>query len=234
MYTVKHRFFCPDIAAGTLSEEESNHAVRVLRLTEGNQISLVDGKGQWAIAEITLAHKKALKFAVIEHHQSPGRSQEIHIAIAPTKNIDRYFFFIEKAIEIGVDRITPLLTKNSERKIISLEKTLKAALSAMKQSGQLFLPQIDDLTPMTEFVTVKLGQSQRFIAHCEEDQEKKELKNEVQPEKKVVILIGPEGDFTTEEINLAKQNHFLPVSLGESRLRTETAGIVACHTVTLI
>ena len=218
----------------TLSEEESNHAVRVLRLSENDHITIMNGKGRIILAKIVQAHKKALKFEAIKTTDQAKHEFYSHIALAPTKNLDRYFFFIEKAIEIGIDRITPILCKNSERKIINHEKIVKAAISAMKQSGQGFLPQIDELMPIHDFICLDHNDNQRFIAHCEEDTTKKELKNTILPQKKMVILIGPEGDFTADEINLAKQNKFEAVSLGESRLRTETAGIVACHTVTLI
>ncbi|NOQ70734.1 MAG: 16S rRNA (uracil(1498)-N(3))-methyltransferase [Crocinitomix sp.] len=234
MYTAKHTFFCQSLDGGILSEEESNHAVRVLRLQEGNTITLIDGKGQTALGEITVANKKQLHFNITERQQLPARPNQIHIAIAPTKNMDRFSFFIEKVIEIGIDRITPIITVNSERKVLNEEKVRKNAISALKQSGNLFLPKIDDLTTFKEFISDQSNHNQRFIAHCDSDTDKIELKQAVDPKKNVVILIGPEGDFTLEEINLAKQNKFNPVSLGESRLRTETAGIVACHTVHLI
>lgn len=234
MYTAKHHFFCPNLEEGTLTEEESNHAVRVLRLVENDVITVMNGNGRTILAKITQAHKKALKFEMVEETILPKHSFYTHIAIAPTKNLDRYFFFIEKAIEIGVDRITPILCKNSERKVINHEKVVKAAISAMKQSGQGYLPQMDEMIDVQDFIRAYHNDNQRFIAHCEDDTSKKELKDAVLPQKKVVILIGPEGDFNADEINLAKQNKFEPVSLGESRLRTETAGIVACHTVTLL
>lgn len=217
-----------------MSEEESNHAVRVLRLKEGQDITIVDGKGQSVIAEITNANKKKLGFNIKESYKEEFPKRHIHIAIAPTKNMDRFSFFVEKVIEIGIEKITPIRTKNSERKVLNIEKVRKNAISALKQSGNLFLPEIEELTDYQDFISNKIEKAQCFIAHCEEDGEKKELKNEIDLEKNVVILIGPEGDFTPEEINLAKQNTFLPVSLGASRLRTETAGIVACHTVNII
>ncbi len=234
MYTAKHTFFCQSITAKCLSEDESNHAIRVLRLKEGNEITVIDGNGTTATATISLANKKRLEFEILQTHTETRKEQYIHIVIAPTKNMDRFSFFLEKTIEIGIDRITPILCKNSERKNLNIEKLRKAAVSAVKQSGQLFLPQVDDLMTIEHFMESDINDSQRFIAHCEEDQEKCALKNEINTKKNVVILIGPEGDFTNEEINLAKQNSFQPVSLGESRLRTETAGIVACHTVNII
>ncbi len=234
MYTAKHTFFCESLDEGVLSSDESNHAVRVLRLQEGNTITLIDGKGQTALGEITAANKKQLQFKIIERNQLAVRKNQIHIAIAPTKNMDRFSFFIEKVIEIGVDRITPILTVNSERKTLNADKVRKNAISALKQSGNLFLPEIDDLTSYKDFISNQNNHNQRFIAHCDNDNDKIELKQALDPQKNIVILIGPEGDFTLEEINLAKQNNFNPVSLGNSRLRTETAGIIACHTVHLI
>ena len=234
MYTAKHTFFCQSIDQGVLSADESNHAIRVLRLTEGNSITLIDGNGKTAIGEITIANKKHVHFKIIESKQFSQKKNGIHIAIAPTKNMDRFSFFIEKVIEIGISRITPIVTFNSERKVLNIDKVRKNAISALKQSGNLFLPEIDDVVTLKSFVSDQSNHNQRFIAHCEDDTEKIELKNILDPKKNVVILIGPEGDFTPEEINLAKQNKFNPVSLGDSRLRTETAGIVACHTVNLI
>jgi 16S rRNA (uracil1498-N3)-methyltransferase len=234
MYTAKHTFFCQSIDQGILSSDESNHAVRVLRLIEGNKITLIDGKGRTAIGEITVANKKQLQYKIIESKQLSLKESQIHIAIAPTKNMDRFSFFIEKVIEIGVSRITPILTFNSERKVLNIDKVRKNAISALKQSGNLFLPEIDELTSYKDFICNQSNHNQRFIAHCDNDNQKIELKKTLDTRKNVVILVGPEGDFTTEEINLAKQNNFTPVSLGESRLRTETAGIVACHTVNLL
>ncbi|MFT5819431.1 MAG: 16S rRNA (uracil1498-N3)-methyltransferase [Crocinitomix sp.] len=234
MYTAKHTFFCQSLNEGILSADESNHAVRVLRLQEGNTITLIDGKGQTALGEITEANKKQLHFKITERQQLSARPNQIHIAIAPTKNMDRFSFFIEKVIEIGVDRITPIITANSERKALNSDKVRKNAISALKQSGNLFLPKIDDLINFKDFISDQTNHNQRFIAHCDTDTDKIELKQVLDPKKNIVILIGPEGDFTLEEINLAKQNKFNPVSLGQSRLRTETAGILACHTVHLI
>lgn len=234
MYTAKHTFFCQSLDEGILSADESNHAVRVLRLAEGNTITLIDGKGRTSLGKITVANKKQLQYKIIESKQLQQKTSQIHIVIAPTKNMDRFSFFIEKVIEIGVSQITPIATFNSERKVLNIEKVRKNAISALKQSGNLFLPQIDEMITFNDFISSQSNHNQRFIAHCDSDNQKVELKNALDPKKNVVILIGPEGDFTPEEINLAKQNKFNPVSLGESRLRTETAGIVACHTVNLI
>ncbi|WP_066759884.1 RsmE family RNA methyltransferase [Crocinitomix algicola] len=234
MSTAKHTFFCEQIESGFLSEEESNHAIRVLRLKEQEQIKLIDGKGQSALGRIIDPNKKRVQFQVdaTKTHQKP--KQELRIVIAPTKNMDRFSFFVEKVIEIGIERISPVITSNSERKNLNIEKVRKGAIAALKQSGNYFLPQIDDLVPIQHVFNDSSGNHHRYIAHCEDDENKTALKTVLPTDKKVEILIGPEGDFTKEEIILAKENGYLPVSLGESRLRTETAGIVACHTVNII
>lgn len=234
MSTAKHTFFCEQIESGFLSEEESNHAIRVLRLKEQEQIKLIDGKGQSAQARIIDPNKKRVQFQVdsIRTHQKP--KQELRIVIAPTKNMDRFSFFVEKVIEIGIERISPVITSNSERKNLNIDKVRKGAIAALKQSGNYFLPQIDDLVTIQHVFNDSSGNHHRYIAHCEDDENKTALKTVLPTDKKVEILIGPEGDFTKEEIILAKENGYLPVSLGESRLRTETAGIVACHTVNII
>lgn len=234
MSTEKHTFFCANPESGMLSPEESNHAVRVLRLSEGSDIGIVDGKGHYYKANIKVAHKKHLEFEISETVSDVKRKPELHVAIAPTKSMDRFNFFVEKAIEIGVDRITPLLCSNSERKNINIEKLQKQAIGALKQSGQLFLTQIDHLTGFENLINDDNTDLQRFIAHCEDDGSKKDLFKSCNVDKNILIFIGPEGDFTLEEIKLAKEKGFVPVSLGKSRLRTETAGIVACHTVSLI
>jgi len=234
MSTEKHTFFCEDPSVGHLSAEESNHAIRVLRLTTGQTIGIMDGKGSYYRARITVPNKKQVHFEIETTFVQNPPQNNLHIAIAPTKSMDRFFFFLEKAIEIGVQQITPLLTSHSERKKINDEKIQKQAIGAMKQSGQLYQPVIDPLTSINDFLEADHSEFQRFIAHCEEDKAKIAFKDTFQIDKNILILIGPEGDFTPEEINLAIANNFRPVSLGESRLRTETAGIVACHTVSIL
>lgn len=231
--TIKHSFFCQDLQQGELSEEESHHAIKVLRLKEGQPITLLDGKGGHAIAEISSLSKKVLSYKITEQWFHESAKPYLHIAIAPTKNNDRFEFFLEKATEIGIQEITPLLCSNSERKIIKEDRFQKIIQSAVKQADQYYLPQFNPLTAFTDFITQR-DENQKFIAHCEDESDKCALKSELATSEKICILIGPEGDFTTEEIKLAKENGFLPVSLGESRLRTETAGIAACHTVRLI
>ncbi|HIP35667.1 MAG TPA: 16S rRNA (uracil(1498)-N(3))-methyltransferase [Crocinitomix sp.] len=234
MKTIKHTFFCKDLSNLYLSEEESHHAYRVLRLKQGQQITIINGKGTLAIAEIIGLTKKQLQFKVVKSNFKKEVEPKIHIAIAPTKSIDRFEFFLEKATELGVSEITPLICKNSERKIIKQERLEKIILSAVKQSGNLYLPKVNQLIKFKEFIQRKNKNDECYIAHCENDSNKIQLKNNLINQKNICILIGPEGDFTKEEIILAKQNKFKPVALGHTRLRTETAGIIACHTVKLI
>jgi len=234
MKTTKHTFFCPTISDLHLSEEESHHATRVLRLKLDDYITLIDGKGTTAIGQVTELNKKALSYKIINSRFEKIILPEIHIAIAPTKSNDRFEFFLEKVTELGISSITPLQCSNSERKNIKLDRFEKIVLSAVKQSGNLHLPKVNELTKFSDFVSSTTSDIAYFIAHCEDDNSKQELKDNLKNYKKVCILIGPEGDFTPEEIILAKTNNFKPVSLGQTRLRTETAGIIACHTVRLI
>lgn len=235
MNEAKHRFFCADLKAGFLDEEESKHAVRVLRLKTGDKIQVMNGAGSLCTAVITGDHKSKLSFEVERCNDQSQPAYHIHLAVAPTKNLDRFTFLIEKATEIGVSRITPIITQNSERRDVKADKLRKNLIAAIKQSGNLFLPLIDEPTTFQSFIKSDVhSDSRRFIAHCQQDTQKNELKLFVPPDKKVVILIGPEGDFTPEEVILAKQNNYQAVSLGESRLRTETAAIVACHTIHVI
>ena len=234
MKTTKHTFFCQSISELKLSEEESHHAIRVLRLKMGDLITIIDGVGTTVVGKITELNKKSLHYEIVNSRFEAPFNTEIHIAIAPTKSNDRYEFFLEKVTELGISSITPLLCSNSERKNIKLDRFEKIVMSAIKQSGNLHLPKVHELTKFSDFISNINQDITYFIAHCEEDQLKQELKDKLKGVKKVCILIGPEGDFTAEEINLAKTNSITPVSLGQSRLRTETAGIIACHTVRLI
>jgi 16S rRNA (uracil1498-N3)-methyltransferase len=230
-----HIFYTPELSGNTyiLDETESKHCIRVLRLGKGDEITLVDGRGGFFTAEIADPNPKRCAVNVVESQQNFGlRNFRVHIAIAPTKNIERIEWFLEKATEIGVSRITPLLCRYSERKEIKTERLEKVMVSAMKQSLKAYLPQLDELTKFSEFVRQPFD-GQKFIAHCEE-QHRELLKSLVVPTQNYLILIGPEGDFSSEEIELALKEGFQPVSLGDSRLRTETAGVVACHTFNLL
>lgn len=228
-----HLFYVPDILENSiLSEEESRHAVRVLRLKEGDTIHLVDGLGGFYTARIIEPHPKRCAFEILtkEQREKP-HSYRLHIAIAPTKNIDRFEWFLEKCTEIGIDEITPLLCRYSERKQIKPERLEKIIVSAAKQSLKTHFPVLNPIIGFEEFVST-VEAEQKFIAHCYDGQ-KKHLKELLGPEKEVLILIGPEGDFSREEVDLALTAGFEEISLGNARLRTETAGIVACHTVAL-
>ncbi|MBO5224859.1 MAG: 16S rRNA (uracil(1498)-N(3))-methyltransferase [Parabacteroides sp.] len=224
-------FYTPDIALrAELPEEEAGHCIRVLRLTEGDEILLTDGKGMFYKAAISRAHPKHCEVDILESWQQPALwNFQLHIAVAPTKNMDRMEWFAEKATEIGIDAITCLNCRFSERKEVKPARLEKILVSAMKQSQKATLPVLTGMTDFRTFVTQPFD-GRKFIAHCEEG-DKKLLKQLYQPGENVLVLIGPEGDFSPEEIELALKNGFLPISLGESRLRTETAALVACHTI---
>lgn len=227
-------FYVPNISGAevVLDETESKHAVRVLRLQSGNQVQIIDGKGGLFEAEIIDANQKKCRLSIVKSTFDFGKKDfYLHIAIAPTKNNDRFEWFLEKATEIGIDEITPLLTSHSERKIINNERFEKILVSAMKQSLKAYLPKLNNLTSIKELVTNNKTEN-RFIAYCD-DIQKTHLKDLAEKGKDALILIGPEGDFSPEEIQMAIENGFKVVSLGEARLRNETAGIVACHIVNL-
>ena len=227
-------FYVPNLISGYfLPEEESQHAVKVLRLQVGDEIVVVDGVGGFYKARITNPHPKHCGFEIVESQNEYGkRDYKLHIAIAPTKNIERLEWFIEKATEIGIDEITPVICRFSERKIIKEERLEKIIISAAKQSVKAYFPKLNPLCTFDELLK-KYSSSQKFIAHCYED-DKRLLQTEIQKFSNILILIGPEGDFSKEEVQKAISLGFVPVSLGESRLRTETAGVVACSTVSLL
>ena len=224
-------FYCPELLndASFLSNEESIHCFKVLRKKVGDHIHLIDGIGGFYEAEITLASQKKVVFNVIKKWNQPQSQYSLHIAIAPTKNNDRFEWFLEKATEIGIDKVTPIICEHSERKTIKYERMEKIILSAAKQSLKSKLPKINKVTSFNDFMN-KNHSTNCFIAHCLPNQKKK-LKNEVVSDS--TILIGPEGDFSSLEVEIAIKNNFTPVSLGLSRLRTETAGVIACHTIAL-
>ena len=226
-------FYQPGIPEGIiyLDAEESRHVVRVLRMSEGDQLNLTDGKGFFYFAKITNADPKKCQFKILDRKETQKRNFYIHIAIAPTKNADRIEWFVEKAVEIGVDEISFILCKNSERKVINLERVEKIAVSAMKQSQQARLPKINEVVPFQKILNSPLDQ--KFIAYVDSSNPK-HLQSAAQLNKKYLILIGPEGDFSNEELELATQHGFEKVSLGTNRLRTETAGLVAVQVLGLV
>ena len=229
-------FYCPDIESNqTLSEEESGHCVRVLRYSVGDEILITDGKGTTYTARITNPHPKHCDFEILSREkQEPHHHFHLHIAIAPTKNIERLEWAVEKCVEIGVDEITPLLCRFSERKQLRTNRLEKIILSAAKQSLTPYLPVLHELTPYDAFIREQAKRDQQnFIAHCYKE-DKRFLKEEIEQGRDVLVLIGPEGDFSEQEVADALAKGFVPVSLGNSRLRTETAAVVACHTAVLI
>lgn len=226
-------FYAPLLATSNeLPDEEAGHCLRVLRRGVGDELMLTDGKGCFYKAEITAATSKRCQFRIIETLPQPALWQgRLHLAVAPTKNMDRMEWLVEKATEIGVDEISFLNCRYSERRIIKTERIEKIVVSAMKQSLKARLPIINEMVDFSAFMA-KNGASQCFIAHCRED-EKVYLRDVMQPALDTLVLIGPEGDFSEEEVRMALENGFQPVSLGPSRLRTETAALVAVNTFNL-
>jgi len=227
-------FYQPWIAKGVhkLDEEESRHAQKVLRLKLGATIQLTDGLGRFYDARLTNTESRQCEFEVIKSEPAPSRNYKIHVAIAPTKNTDRIEWFVEKAVELGIYRITFILCKNSERRSINLERVEKKAISAMKQSRQAYLPVIQELKPFTQIIA-ESDEEEKFIGFVDE-QNPLLLKNLAKASTSYLVMIGPEGDFSPEEMRDALQKGFVKVSLGPTRLRTETAGIAACHILNLI
>lgn len=225
-------FYQPEISNGLhfLTQEESRHAVKVIRHLPGDIINITDGLGSFYQATITEANQKKCSFNITEETKINPSPIYRHIAIAPTKNMDRFEWFVEKATEFGIDRITPILCHNSERRIIKVDRIRKKALSAMKQSIKAFNPVIDELLPFQD--CLKIDADFKFIAHVDNSNPIL-LKDQIQKSGSHLIFIGPEGDFSEKEIALAMTGGFAKVSLGESRLRTETAGIATAHLLNL-
>ena len=225
-------FYQPDISTGYLSPEESHHAIKVLRLKTGDEIEITDGKGSLYKAQLAGTDKKQSAFRIIKIIATQKRGFSIHLAIAPTKNSDRMEWMVEKCAEIGIEKITFLLGKKSERKTISLERMEKILVSAMKQSGQVWKPALADIISIEKFIE-QCRESQKFIAFVNQDNPH-HLKDLAKPDGDYAVLIGPEGDFTKEEIAFANHHAFRTVSLGPHRLRTETAGLSVCCLLNLI
>ncbi|MWB93249.1 16S rRNA (uracil(1498)-N(3))-methyltransferase [Flavobacterium sp. GA093] len=226
-------FYNPDIDETTetfsFDKEESRHIIKVLRKKDSDILHVTNGLGLLFETEITLAsdNKCMVQVNKITHADKPKFS--LHLAVAPTKMNDRFEWFLEKATEIGIQEITPIICDRSERKVINKERFEKIILSAMKQSNETFLPKLNDAISFKEFIKQK-NKGLQLIAHCEET-DKKSLKEVLKINEDVTILIGPEGDFSEKEIALAIENNYQPVMLGNTRLRTETAAIVACHSI---
>ena len=227
-------FYQPEIRQGTstLDKEESRHCVKVLRKKEGDFIRIADGQGTFYEAVIEEADSKKCRFKVIQHQSIKPDPFHIHIALAPTKNLDRTEWFVEKAVEIGVHQISLIFCENAERKVLKTERLERKAVSAMKQSQRPYMPTLGGLEKFEDFIQQQRA-DHKLIAYLGE-QMRPQLVNAVPPANSYLVLIGPEGDFSEREVEQAVGSGFHPVSLGNSRLRTETAGIAACHTLQLI
>ena len=217
---------------GVLCEDESRHAISVLRHKENDVLHVTNGKGDLFESRIIRAHHKKCELELIHSHHWDEPTPWLHMAVAPTKNIDRFEWFLEKATELGIQEITPIICDHSERDKIRLDRLEKVLVAAMKQSLKYWLPILNEPTSFTDFIARPSTGTQKFILHCRES-EKMHLFNATLPQQDSIVLIGPEGDFSKNEIELALKSGFVPVSLGASRLRTETAGVVACHIVNL-
>ncbi|OXB23915.1 MULTISPECIES: 16S rRNA (uracil(1498)-N(3))-methyltransferase [Flavobacterium] len=226
-------FYNPDIDESTerfsFDKEESRHIIKVLRKKDSDILHVTNGSGLLFETQITLASDNKCIVEVISIKKSSAPKFRLHLAVAPTKMNDRFEWFLEKATEIGIQEITPIFCDRSERKVINPERFEKIILSAMKQSNETYLPKLNEAISFKEFIKQK-NDGLQLIAHCEET-DKKSLKEVLKPNESVTLLIGPEGDFSEKEIALALEHKFQPVTLGNTRLRTETAAIVACHSV---
>lgn len=226
-------FYNPNIDEITenfsFDKEESKHIIKVLRKKDSDILFVTNGSGYLFETEITLASDSKCTVKVLSFEKKPAPKFHLHLAVAPTKMNDRYEWFLEKATEIGISEITPIICDRSERKVIKNDRFDKIILTAMKQANELYLPKLNEAITFKEFLKHK-NEGLQLIAHCEET-DKKTLKSVLKPNESVTLLIGPEGDFSEKEIALALENKYVPVSLGNTRLRTETAAIVACHSV---
>ncbi len=216
----------------SFDKEESKHIIKVLRKKDTDILFVTNGLGFLFKTEITLASDTKCTVKIISFEKEKPLPYQLHLVVAPTKMNDRFEWFLEKATEIGISEITPIICDHSERKQIKTDRFDKIILSAMKQSNQLYLPKLNEPIAFKDFVKTK-NQGLQLIAHCEEN-EKKSLKDVLKPNENITMLIGPEGDFSLKEIQMALDHNYIPVSLGNTRLRTETAAIVACHSVAFL
>ena len=227
-------FYQPLLPQGIhyLDEEESRHCVKVLRRRNGDPIRITDGAGNFYEAVIVDANPAKCVFSVRETTSSTPPTHSIHIAIAPTKNPDRIEWFVEKVTELGIDKISLITTEHTEKSFIKRERLVKMAISAMKQSLKARLPVISELITFASCLE-GTAEAQRFIAHVDQ-QNPLQLLHAAKPQLSTLVLIGPEGDFSREEVAMATDHGFVKVGLGKSRLRTETAGVAACHILNLV
>lgn len=229
------QFYSPDIAETlTLPESDSQHCVRVLRMREGDELSVVDGHGFRYRCRLAEAHHKHAAIEIVEREEVPlPWAQSITVAVAPTKNMDRMEWLVEKLVEIGINRFVPIKCHHSERKEIKTERLEKIAVSAMKQSLKAVMPEISPLTPLKTIIN-ECTSAARYICYCDPAIDRHILAQEIAPQTDTTILIGPEGDFSPAEVELALSRGFIPVTLGDNRLRTETAALFAASTVHVI
>ena len=229
-------FYAPDITGNTytLDEKESKHLIRVLRMTKGESVKLIDGNGNLYEGIISNPDQnKCLINITGKIKDFEKRNYRLHIAISPLKNPERFEWFIEKSVEIGIDEITPLLSRNTEKSGIKSERLNNLIISAMKQSLKATKTILNEPTSFKDFINKDL-MGIRMIAHCDKSNERKKVSEVYSKNDNSIILIGPEGDFTRDEVDSAVNRGFLPVHLGPSRLRTETAGVAACHSIYFI
>lgn len=227
-------FYTPKINSEIyiLDQDESRHCLKVLRLKIGDEIFLTDGLGNLYKCELIEDNPKKCTVRVVDiQKEYEKREVKIHIAVAPTKNISRFEWFLEKATEIGIDEITPIISDHSERKIIKPERLNKVITAALKQSLKAYHPVLNEMQTFKKFMDLDFA-GEKYIGFCEDNPEL--LKKVYTKGKDVLIMIGPEGDFSKNEIQIAKEKGFIPISFGSSRLRTETAAVVACHSVNFI
>lgn len=227
-------FYSFDINNGVcrLDEEETRHCVGVLRKKEGDIIHITNGKGELFVSRIVEIQKRNCLAEIIETNTKEKLPYYLHLAVAPTKSIDRFEWFVEKAVEVGIHEITPLFCEHSERKSIKQDRLNKIALSAMKQSGNIYLPKINEMSTFESFMNSQASLNYKYIAYCG-DSNKVDLHQAFHQENAILVLIGPEGDFSEEEVSIASKNGFQPISLGNSRLRTETAALAVCFALSL-
>ncbi len=229
------RFILPQKLENTLElpASEAAHLIKVMRSKIGDQIEITDGKGHLVIAEISQLDKRSAELKIIEEISNQPSSFGVHLAIAATKNTNRWEWVLEKTTEIGIDRISPILCDHSERKHLKQERQERIIESAVKQSKKTMIPQLDEMQSFNELMQSDWS-GEKFIAHCNDSFSRIPLKEAHQANQPALLLIGPEGDFSPSEIELATKNGFISIEMGESRLRTETAAIIACHTLNLL
>jgi len=231
-----HIFYAPDISGNTyiLDEKESKHSIRVLRMTRGTAVRLIDGRGNLYEGYISDADSRRCMISISEVKTDyEKRNYRLHIAISPLKNPDRFEWFVEKSVEIGVDEITPLICKNTEKQSVKQDRINNIIVSAMKQSIKATTTVLNEPCSFKDIIASS-GEGIKMIAHCSNSTKRLKISDVYRKNENALILIGPEGDFNDDEISAALSNSYIPVHLGSSRLRTETAGVAACHSIYFI